>query len=101
MVRHVVLFRLKEFADPADKQAKMVEIKEALEALRSSIAFLRSIQVDCNMNPSESWDLILTAELDSLEDVEAYANHPAHLAVGKNIIAPVTADRACVDYLFN
>lgn len=43
-------------------------------------------------------DLILTTELDSLEDVNTYANHPEHVAVAKNIIGPVKADRACVDY---
>ena len=27
MIRHIVMFKLKEFATPADKQAKMQEIK--------------------------------------------------------------------------
>jgi valyl-tRNA synthetase len=92
------MFKLKEFAYPTEKQAKMQEIKLALEALADSIDFLRSIRVDFNINPSETWDLILTTELDSLADVAAYANHPNHVAVSKNIIAPVKADRACVDY---
>lgn len=33
MIRHIVMFKLKEFATPADKQAKMQEIKTGLEAL--------------------------------------------------------------------
>ena len=33
MVRHIVMFKLTEFASPADKQAKMQEIKTGLEAL--------------------------------------------------------------------
>ena len=32
MIRHIVMFKLKEFATPADKQAKMQEIKTGLEA---------------------------------------------------------------------
>ncbi|GHT30255.1 stress responsive protein [Bacteroidia bacterium] len=99
MVRHIVMFKLKEFAYQSEKQAKMEEIKLALESLTDSIEFLRSIRVDFNINPSETWDLILTADLDTLEDVEAYANHPNHVAVSKNIIAPVKADRACVDFI--
>lgn len=98
MVRHIVMFKLKEFASPAEKQAKLDEIKTKLEALIDKIDVLRKIEVKFNCNPEESWDLILITELDSLADVSTYANHPEHVAVAKGIIGPVKADRACVDY---
>ncbi|MBO5226159.1 MAG: Dabb family protein [Parabacteroides sp.] len=100
MVRHIVMFKLKEFETPAAKEAKMQEIKVALEALINKIDVLRMIRLDFNINPAETWDIILTTELDSLADVNTYANHPEHIAVAKNIIGPVKADRACVDYEF-
>ncbi|RHJ91418.1 Dabb family protein [Parabacteroides bouchesdurhonensis] len=100
MVRHIVMFKLTEFSTPAEKQAKMQEIKEKLEALIDKIDVLRFIHVDFNINPAETWDIILTTELDTLEDVNTYANHPEHVAVSKGIIGPVKADRACVDYKF-
>ena len=98
MVRHVVMFKLKEFASPVEKQAKLDEIKTKLEALIDKIDVLRKIEVKFNCNSDESWDLILITELDSLADVNTYANHPEHVAVAKGIIGPVKADRACVDY---
>lgn len=98
MVRHIVMFKLKEFASPAEKQAKLDEIKTRLEALIDKIDVLRKIEVKFNCNPEESWNLILITELDSLADVSTYANHPEHVAVAKGIIGPVKADRACVDY---
>ena len=98
MIRHIVMFKLKEFATPADKQAKMQEIKTGLEALIDKIDVLRMIRVDFNVNPAETWDIILTTELDTLEDVSTYANHPEHVAVAKGIIGHDKADRACVDY---
>ena len=98
MIRHIVMFKLKEFATPADKQAKMQEIKTGLEALLDKIDVLRMIRVDFNVNPAETWDIILTTELDTLEDVSTYANNPEHVAISKGIIGPVKADRACVDY---
>jgi hypothetical protein len=98
MVRHIVMFKLKEFASPEEKRARMSEIKDALESLAGRIGVLRSIRVDFNINPLETWDLILTAELDSLDGVQIYSNHPEHVAVSKNLIAPVKAGRACVDY---
>lgn len=100
MIRHIVMFKLKAFATPADKQAKMQEIKEKLEALQDKIEVLHAIRVDFNCNPAESWDLILTTELATLADVNTYANHPEHVAVAKGIIGPVKADRACVDYVY-
>lgn len=100
MIRHVVMFKLKEFDSQQEKQNKLLEIKERLEALLDIIDCLHFIQVDFNVNLEETWDLILTTELDSLEDVSRYANHPAHVAVSKEVIAPVKADRACVDYRF-
>lgn len=92
------MFKLTEFATPADKQAKMQEIKTGLEALIDKIDVLHMIRVDFNVNPEEAWDVILTTELDSLEDVKTYATHPEHVAISKGIIGPVKADRACVDY---
>ena len=100
MVRHIVMFKLTEFATPADNQAILQEIKTGLESLIDKIDVLRMIRVDFNINPEETWDIILTTELDSLEDVKTYANHPEHVAVSKGIIGPVKADRACVDYEF-
>lgn len=98
MVRHIVMFKLKEFDTLEAKEAKMQEIKVALEALIDKIDVLRMIRLDFNVNPAETWDIILTTELDSLADINTYANHPEHVAVAKNIIGPVKADRACVDY---
>lgn len=98
MIRHIVMFKLKEFQTPAEKQAKMREIKDKLEALIDKIDVLKMIRVDFNCNPEETWDIILTTEMATLDDVSTYANHPEHVAVSKGIIGPVKADRACVDY---
>lgn len=92
------MFKLKEFASEGERKAKMQEIKTRLEALKDKIDVLRMIRVDFNINPEETWDIILTTELDTLENVRTYANHPEHVAVAKGIIGPVKADRACVDY---
>ena len=66
MIRHIVMFKLREFQTPAEKQAKMQEIKDKLEALINKIDVLKMIRVDFNCNPAETWDIILTTELPSL-----------------------------------
>jgi hypothetical protein len=94
------MFKLVEFVTPAEKQTKMQEIKTRLEALKDQIVLLHKIEVSFNMNPAETWDLVLITEVQSLKELDAYANHPAHVEVTKNVIAPVKAERACVDYEF-
>ncbi len=96
MVKHVVTFKFKGNAEERADVAR--RFAEALIALPDQIEELKSIEVGININPKESWDLVLTAVANSLEDVAAYSAHPAHVAAVQ-IIAPFKEDRACVDYL--
>lgn len=82
---------------PEEKKEVAEKFAEALIQLPCEIPQLKSIEVGLNMNPAETWDLVLTATADSMEDVAIYSAHPAHQdAVA--IIAPYKLDRACVDY---
>lgn len=97
MVKHIVLFQLDPQMDSSLKQQVMHDFKSAIEALPAEIPFLRSVQVGINVNPSESFDLALYSEFDSLDDVRAYAVHPAHVAAA-SLIGPYKVARSCVDY---
>ena len=99
MVKHIVLFKLKEELPATEKQAVMNQFKEAIEALPAKISVIRKIEVGLNVNPAEAWDIGLYSEFDSLEDVKTYAVHPDHVAAGK-LLADVKLNRACVDYEF-
>ncbi len=99
MVKHIVLFKLKEELPATEKQAVMNQFKEAIEALPAKISVIRKIEVGFNVNPAEAWDIALYSEFDSLEDVKTYAVHPDHVAAGK-LLADVKLNRACVDYEF-
>ena len=99
MVKHIVLFKLKEELPATEKQAVMNQFKEAIEALPAKISVIRKIEVGLNVNPAEAWDIALYSEFDSLEDVKTYAVHPGHVAAGK-LLTDVKLNRACVDYEF-
>jgi hypothetical protein len=99
MVKHIVLFKLKEELPATEKQTVMNQFKEAIEALPAKISVIRKIEVGLNVNPAEAWDIALYSEFDSLEDVKTYAVHPDHVAAGK-LLADVKLNRACVDYEF-
>ena len=95
MVKHSVSFKFK--GEPEIRLDYARKFKDALMALPAQIDCLESMEVGINENPAESWDLVLTAVVPTMADVEKYAKHPAHVAAA-SIIAPVKDSRACVDY---
>lgn len=97
MVKHIVSFKLTGTKEERLDRAR--RFKVALEALPSVIAPLESIEVGINENPAEDWDVVLTAILPTMEDVEVYAKHPAHVAAA-GLLAGHKEARSCVDYNF-
>ena len=97
MVKHIVLFKLKDEIIEEDKLIIANQFKKAIEALPATIDFIRKIEVGVNINPDEIWHIALYSEFDSLEDVKRYATHPNHVAAA-GIIADAKAGRSCVDY---
>ena len=80
MVKHIVLFKLKESLPQEEKLDIMNRFKAAIEALPSKISVIRKIFVGLNCNADEKWDICLESEFDNLKDVSFYAQHPDHLA---------------------
>ena len=97
MIKHIVTFKLT--GTPAERTEVANKFKDALMALPLTIDVLKSIEVGINENPSESWDIVLTAVVEKMEDVETYAKHPANVAAAA-LLAGHKADRACVDYTY-
>ncbi|MGM9803579.1 MAG: Dabb family protein [Muribaculaceae bacterium] len=97
MVKHIVTFKLR--GTDEERMALSEKFKDALLQLPEQISVLRSIEVGINQNPNETYDVVLTAIVDSMSDVDIYAKHPAHVAAA-GIIKPNIDIRACVDYEF-
>lgn len=95
MVKHIVTFQLSGTAD--ERLAIARQFKAALEALPQQIDVLHSIEVGINANHAEDWDIVLTAIVDTMDDVAVYAKHPAHVAAAALLTGHKSA-RACVDY---
>ena len=97
MVKHIVTFKLKALARAAFELAQ--RFRDALVELPSKIDVLKSIEVGLNQNPAETYDVVLTAVVSTLDEVGIYAKHPAHVAAA-GIIGGHVDVRACVDYEF-
>lgn len=95
MVKHIILWKLKEEANtPAVKQG----IKEGLEGLAGKIPGLVEIRVQTECLPSSTVDVMLDSTFADREALAGYAIHPAHVAVADTKVRPFTQTRSCIDY---
>ncbi len=98
VVKHIVLWKLKESAGGASRDANARAMKERLEALRGRIPGLRHIEVGIDFDRSAAaCDVALFAELESREALAAYQKHPEHQRVAE-FVASVRETRVVVDY---
>ncbi|MDR0938368.1 MAG: Dabb family protein [Mediterranea sp.] len=97
MVKHIVIFKLKDSLPDEEKRAIGLRFKAAIEALPATISVIRKVEVGLNMNPGETWHVALYSEFDTLDDVAFYASHPDHVAASQ-ILAGAKESRACADY---
>jgi quinol monooxygenase YgiN len=95
MIRHIVMWRLK---DTPNKAANAVRIKQLLEGLRGRIPGLLKIEVGIDFSAGEtSADMVLLSEFTNSEALDAYQRHPLHAQM-KPEIGNMTAERRVVDH---
>ena len=98
MVKHVILWNLKDEYDAEEKARIKKDIKESLEALVGKIPGLLEMKINIEGLPSSTADLMLDSTFESAEALKGYAVHPEHVAVADGKVRPFTAKRACLDY---
>ena len=98
MVKHVILWKLKEELPTEEKERIKTGIKEGLEARAGRIPGLVEIRVNTCRLPSSNADLMLDSTFTDEAALKGYAVHPAHVAVADGKVRPYTASRYCMDY---
>ena len=98
MVRHVIIWTLKEEYSPAEKETVKLGIRDGLEGLKGQIPGLLEIKVHTEGLPSSGGDLMLDSLFENEAALKGYAVHPAHVAVAQNRVRPHTKIRSCFDY---
>ena len=98
MVKHVILWTLKDELSDAQKADVKNGIKEGLEGLKGQIPGMIDIKVNINPLPSSNCDLMLDSSFEDEASLKGYAVHPAHVAVADGKVRPYTASRTCMDY---
>ena len=98
MVKHVILWNLKDEYSAEEKKNIKANIKREIEALQGKIPGLIDIKIYTDGLASSNADLMLDSTLESEEALKAYAIHPDHVAAADGFVRPYTASRSCLDF---
>ena len=79
MLRHIVMFK---FSDRSSATEVSGRLKQMLEDLLNHIPELKGMEAGLNINTRPSaFDIVLTADFDDEEGLNAYRVHPMHKKV--------------------
>ena len=98
MVRHVIVWTLKDEYSGEEKENIKRGIKEGLEGLKGVVPGLLEIHVLTEGLASSNGDLMLDSLFENEEALKGYAVHPAHVAVASGKVRPYTKTRSCFDF---
>ena len=102
MVKHVILWQLREDLTAEEKENIKQGIKQGLEGLAGRIPGLLSIKVNIDGRlDSSNVDVMLDSSFTDEAALKAYAVHPEHVAVADEKVRPYTCLRTCLDYITN
>lgn len=98
MVKHIILWQLKDEFSTEEKETIKSDIKAGLEGLKGKIPGLLSIYVQTSALSSSNADIMLDSSFENEEALKAYAVHPEHVFVADNKVRPFTKSRTCLDF---
>lgn len=98
MVKHIILWKLKEELSLEEKAEVKAGIKAGLEGLAGRIPGLMEIRVYTEGLSGSNMDLMLDSSFADQASLKGYAVHPEHVAVAEAKVRPYTAVRSCMDF---
>lgn len=98
MVKHIILWKLKDELGTEEKERVLAGIKENLEGLYGKIPGLKSINIIIKPLASSNTDVMMDSTFDDENALKLYQTHPEHVKVADTYVRPYTASRSCMDY---
>ncbi len=98
MIKHIVLWKLKEQAEGANRVTNAAKMKAMLDACANLVpGILKFEAVLAQPGLEATYDVILYSEFTDKAALEAYQDHPDHVAL-KPFFGAVREARQCMDY---
>lgn len=99
MVKHVILWQLKDEYTEEQKAEIKAGIKTGLESLAGKIPGLVEIKVQVDRLSSSNAEVMLDSTFESEEALKGYSVHPEHVKVADEKVRPYTKTRSCMDFV--
>lgn len=98
MIRHIVMWKLKEQAEGAGRAANALRMKALLDDCAGLVPGMGRFEVALAAPGMEcTYDVVMYSEFESRAALEAYQQHPQHQAL-KPFFSAVRDARQCMDY---
>ncbi len=98
MVRHVILWNLKDEYSESQKMEIKQNAKTALESLVGQIPGLLELKIQTEYLESSNAELMLDSLFEDENALKNYAVHPKHVEAADNFVRPFTSKRSCMDF---
>ncbi len=98
MIKHMIIWTLKDELTAEEKTSVIAGIKEGLEGLAGKIPGLLEIHVYTDKLASSTGDLMLDSSFENEEALKGYSVHPAHVEVANGKVRPYVKIRSCLDF---
>lgn len=98
MVRHVIVWTLKDEYSDSEKEQIKAGIREGLEGLQGKIPGLVEIKVNTDKLASSSGDAMLDSLFENEEALKNYSSNPLHVEVANTKVRPNVKIRSSFDY---
>lgn len=98
MVKHIILWQLKDELTKEEKTEVKKGIKESLEGLAGKIPGLIEIKVQTEGLESSNAEVMLDSLFEDEAALKGYAIHPEHVAAADGKVRPYTKTRLCLDF---
>lgn len=95
MVKHIIIWKLKE---EIDQESVKAEIKRELEGLVGKIEGLLEMKIMIEGYACSAGDLLMDSTFESKAALDAYQAHPAHQKIANGLVRPNAAARLSFDY---
>jgi heme-degrading monooxygenase HmoA len=97
MIKHIVMWKLKEHAEGADKAVNAARMKRLLEGCATLVPGTVEFEVAVAVPGLEAtYDVVLYSVFSDREALAAYQEHREHVAL-KPFIGAVRLERQCMD----
>ena len=97
MVKHVILWKLKEEYSREEATEIKKGVKDGLEGLKGKIPGLIDIRVYTDPLDSANCDMMLDSCFENEEALKGYTVHPEHVEVATTKVRPFVASRTVMD----